>query len=300
MRTACVSPTFTGRTGPGAAVLLVAAALPPASGPAQSATDIHLLALETRDGRIAVTGEPATVTDRAGYDNQPSFTPEGLLLYTSIRDGQADTYRHDPATGRTTRVTATPESEYSPTPIPGSDRFSVVRVEADSTQRLWSFAPDGTRPRRVLEVEPVGYHAWAGDRVALFVLGEPATLRLADPATARVRVMARSIGRSLQSVPGRDAISFTQSTDDGWRLRLLDLGTGAIETVAPLLGPDEYHAWTPDGGLLTAHGTEVFQLDEASWRPVADVARWGLGPVTRLAVSGDGRTLAIVADRPIE
>ncbi len=284
------------------AAVLVAAAWP---GPtiAQSDTDIHLLTLERDGERIVVTGAPRRATDRPGYDNQPHFAPDGLLLYTSIRDGQADTYRYDPATGRTARVTASPESEYSPTPIPGSERFSVVRVEADSAQRLWSFAADGTRPRLLLEdVAPVGYHAWAGDRVALYVLGEPSTLRLADPATGGVRLVAQSVGRSLQTVPGGAAISFTQATPDGWRIRELRVDDGRIRTVAPLLGPDEYHAWAPDGALLTAHGTEVFQLEPetGAWRSVADVSQWGLGPVTRLAVSPDGGTLALVADRPAE
>lgn len=280
----------------------LAVAVLPAVAVAQSDTDIHLLRLDREDGRIAV-GPPTAVTDRAGYDNQPAFTPDGRLLYTSIRGGQADTYRYDPETGRTARVTATAESEYSPTPIPGSSRFSVVRVEADSTQRLWSFAADGTAPRLVLEeVAPVGYHAWSGDRLALFVLGDPPTLRVADLAGGAVRVAARDIGRSLQPVPDRDAVSFTQRTDDGWLLREVRLSDDAIRTLARLLGPDEYHAWTPTGEILTAHGTELFQLDRASgeWRTVADVSRHGLGAITRLAVSADGGALAIVVERSAE
>ncbi len=295
------------RTGttPPATLLLALALLPftPATTTGQSDTDIHLFPMAIRDGRVVVTGEPRAVTDRAGYDNQPYFTPDGRLLYTSIRGDQADTYRHDPATGRSERVTSTPESEYSPTPVPGSDRFSVVRVEADSAQRLWSFATDGTRPRLLLEdVDPVGYHAWSGDRVALYVLGNPATLRIGDPATGGVRVAAQNIGRSLQTVPGRPAISYTQDLGSGWVIRELRLGDGRVRALAPLLGPDEYHAWTPDGALLTAHGTEVFQLNAPTddWRPVVDVSRYGLGTVTRLAVSPDGDLLAVVVDRPVE
>lgn len=283
------------------AALAVLTALVATEAGAQTATDIYLVELSREDGRVVVTGEPRAVTDRAGYDNQPHFTPAGALLYTSIRGGQADTYRYDPATGETERVTATSESEYSPTPIPGSDRFSVVRVEADSAQRLWSFEADGTGPRLVLEeVEPVGYHAWAGGRVGLYVLGEPPTLRLADPSTGGVRVVAQNIGRSLQTVPGGGAISFTQDLGSGWVIRELRVGDGRVRSLGPLLGPDEYHAWTPDGDLLTGHGTEVFELNSGTrdWRPVVDVSRWGLGGVTRLAVSPDGATLAVVVDRP--
>ncbi|MFO7894041.1 MAG: MarC family protein [Longimicrobiales bacterium] len=294
---------LTGRGLAAAAVLVAAGTAWPTAAVAQADTDIHVYSIDRRDGRIMVTGGPRAVTDRAGYDNQPHFTPDGQLLYTSIRGGQADTYRYNPATGQNTRVTATPESEYSPTPIPGSDRFGVVRVEADSAQRLWSFAADGTRPRLVLEdVEPVGYHAWSADRVGVYVLGDPPTLRLADPATEGVRLVAQNIGRSLQSVPERPAMSFTQDLGSGWVIRELRVADGRVRSLAPLLAPDEYHAWTPDGELLTAHGTEVFQLNAATddWRPVVDVSRHGLGTVTRLAVSPDGGTLAVVVDRPVD
>ena len=284
----------------GGILALAAAGLLPTPGAAQTPTDIYLLPLARDEAGRLVAGDPRPVTDRDGYDNQPHFTPDGGLLYTSIRDGQADTYRHDPSTGETVRVTATPESEYSPTPMPGSDRFSVVRVEADSAQRLWSFASDGTEPRLVLEdVEPVGYHAWSGDRVALFVLGDPPTLRVADTAGGGVRTAARGIGRSLQSVPERDAITFTQELEAGWLIRELRPSDGRVRSLAPLLGPDEYHAWTPSGELLTAHGTQVLQLDRATgdWRPVVELDRYGLGAVTRLAVSPDGGLLAVVVDR---
>ena len=280
------------------------AATNPAPGAAQGATDIYLIEIAERDGRVISIGAPTRVTDRDGYDNQPAFTPDGAaLLYTSIRDGQADIFRFDLETRRATAVTATPESEYSPTPMPGEARFSVVRVEADSTQRLWSFASDGSDPRLVLEhVAPVGYHAWLDAyRLALFVLGDPPTLRLADVRRGTARIAAREIGRSIQPVPGRAAVSFTQPIGDGWWIREFDPARRQIRPLAPLQGPDEYHAWTPAGALLTAHGTGVFQWESGgvgAWRRIADMADFGLGPVTRLAVSPDGRRIAVVVDRP--
>src|SRR6266540_2471943 len=147
------------------------------------ATDIYLAGLRVARGRVTVDA-PVNVTARPGYDNQPFFLPDGrAFLYTSIReDSQADTYRYDLERGRSVRLTTTRESEYSPTPLPDGNGFSVVRVEADSTQRLWAFDGDGTRPRPVLDsINPVGYFAW-GDAhtLALFVLGTPPTLQIAD------------------------------------------------------------------------------------------------------------------------
>ena len=112
------------------------------------------------------------------YDNQPHFLPgDRSFLYSSQRAGQSDIYRFDLGTGSSTQLTRTAESEYSATPLPDRQRFSVIRVEPNGKQRLWSFRLDGTNPVLLVEgLEPVGYQAWPSpDQVVTFVLGSPAT-----------------------------------------------------------------------------------------------------------------------------
>src|SRR6185503_9485317 len=226
-----------------AAVTFAAAQGPPG-------TDIYLADLNARGARVTV-GAPVNVTDRAGYDNQPFFTPDGRsFLYTSIRDGQADIWRYDFVEGRSLPVTTTPESEYSATPLPDGSGFSVVRVEADSTQRLWRFDWDGGHPTLMLPgVKPVGYHAWGdGHTLALFVLGQPATLQVADLRAGTATPVARDIGRGVQRIPGdRAAISFVQKSappDSTWMVAELDLGTRAIRPLVRTLPSVDQYAWT--------------------------------------------------------
>jgi len=271
---------------------------------APPATDICLADLRLADGRISV-GAPVNVTARPGYDNQPYFLPDGrAFLYTSIRaDSQADIYRYDLARRTSVRLTATRESEYSPTPLPDGTGFSAVRVEADSTQRLWAFDWDGTHPRLVLDsIKPVGYHAW-GDAhtVALFVLGSPPTLQIADTRTPGTRgeVVGRDIGRSLQQVPGREAIAFVQrdSVAGAW-IKEVDLRTRAVTPLVRAVDGADFFTWTPTGIVLMARGTTLYQWNPrrgAAWEAVADFAAAGLTNVTRLAVSADGDRLAFVA-----
>ncbi len=283
-----------------ATVLLCAAT--PAMGQAPPGTDIFLFAVSgTESARRLST--PRRVTDRSGYDNQPSFTPDhGSVLYTSIRDdGQADTYRYDIATGSVTRVTSTPESEYSPTVMPGGTSFSAVRVERDSTQRLWQFDLDGGNPTLVLErVAPVGYHAWMDrDRVALFVLGTPPTLQMADVRTGRTAVVTTDVGRSLHKVPRRPAVSFLQRGADGPWIVERHLESGAVRVLTRPVGQNEYFAWTPDGSMLMGEGSVVFRWREGGhgWVRIADLGHFGITEISRIAVSGDGRWVAIVAAR---
>ncbi len=166
---------------------------------AQATSDIFISKITGGDDGPRFS-TPVNITHREGYDNQPSFTPDGrAILYTSIRDGQADSWRYDIALETLTRITTTPESEYSPTVMPSGTTFSAVRVEADSTQRLWSFDLDGDNPQILLhDIKPVGYHAWAdASTLALFVLGQPPTLQLADVTSGTARVMASNIGRAF-------------------------------------------------------------------------------------------------------
>jgi hypothetical protein len=270
------------------------------------ATDIYLAELHAA-GRTVSVGTPVNVTNRPGYDNQPAFSPDGrAFLYTSIHeDSQADIYRYDLDRKTSSQVTRTRESEYSPTPLPDGTGFSVVRVEADSTQRLWAFDWDGTRPRLVLDsIKPVGYHAWGDDHtLVLFVLGTPSTLQIADAnaPTKLGAIIARDIGRSLQRVPGRTGVSFVQrdSVAGNW-LEEVDVRSHQITKLvkAPAGGGADFFVWTAGGIVLTASGTTVYQWDSqrgGAWEMVADLAPAGLTNITRLAVSPKGDRLAIVA-----
>ena len=269
---------------------------------AQSGTEIYLAPLEGTGSSLAV-GTPANVTRRPGYDNQPSFAARGRAIWFTARHGdQTDIYQHDLASGSTTRLTRTAESEYSPTLLPDETGFSVIRVERDSTQRLWRFALDGTNPELVLEyIRPVGYHAWAGPQeLVLFVLGDPPTLqRVRAQATD---TLAQNPGRSIHRVPGEAAVSFVhKKSADEWWIRRLHLATGTITDIVRTLPGSEDHAWTPDGVLMMAQGPALYAWSPASgpgWREVRRFSEPGLQHITRLAVSPDGTRLAFVSDEP--
>ena len=263
-------------------------------------TDIVLVSM--RDGQIVLHDDHLiNLTDRDGYDNQPFFTPDGqAVLYTSSRDGQTEIYRVDLATRTPERVTNTPESEYSPTMLPNGDGFSTVRVEADGTQRLWTFDLNGENPALALEaVKPVGYHAWAdAQTVVLFVLGEPSILQQADTQTGQADTLAYGVGRSLHRTPG--AISFVhKEADDNWIIKTLDPATGVVTPVVATLPGREDYAWRPDGGLLMADGAVLYTWTPThdAWTPLYDFAHHGVTTITRIAVSPDGSHVAFVVDR---
>jgi hypothetical protein len=95
-------------------------------------------------------GEVTRAVARPGYDNQPFSRPDGRgFWYTAIDDlGQAGIYCYDLALCDTSPLTTTAsESEYSATPLGSGEGSSAIRVEADSSQRLWRFDVDGSNAR---------------------------------------------------------------------------------------------------------------------------------------------------------
>ena len=269
----------------------------PPAAQAPPGTDIWLARLDA-SGSIS---QPVNITDRAGYDNQPAFTPDGKAILFTRRDGeQTDIWAYD-FTSRSsdvTRITSTPESEYSPTVTPDGNGISVIRVEGDGTQRLWRFTREGQSPALVLaNVKPVGYHAWGPDgQLALFVLGNPNTLQVADSRTGRSRVVVQRIGRAVLRIPGRETISVLHIEGATRTIKELDLRTRRLTPLVRAIeaGEGDY-AWTPDGAILMSDGKSLMRWSKgAEWKPVADLIALGLEGVTRMAVSPDGKWLAMV------
>jgi dipeptidyl aminopeptidase/acylaminoacyl peptidase len=273
-------------------------------------TEVYLTHLE-RDV-MPLTGDAAlNISNNPGYDNEPSFTPDGKsVLFVSNRDGkQTDIYRYDISTKALTQLTHTPESEYSPLVTPDGKTFSVIRVEADGTQRLWRFDLDGSNPRRILEnVKGVGYQAWLDPtHVAVFIVGsngQPNTLQLADTTKDAAEMIDSNPGHGLALRPGPRSsgvpmsstapptLTYVCKTDPAhWVVKEFNLTTHTTTVIQDALQGSEDLAWDPVYGstrLLMAKGPMMYaSFSGAEWRLVGDFTAAGVDRITRLAVNPD-------------
>lgn len=268
-------------------------------------TDIYLAELTTGTDGTLTFGALQNVTARPGYENQPAFLPDGgaFVYAAQMPDGQTDVFRYDLATRKHVLLTQTPESEYSPTPV--EDGFSTVRVERDGSQRLWKFSPDGKNFMPVLAgIGAVGYHAWVdATHVALFLVGdeakgEPHRLVLADTTTGETRLLASNIGRCLLPVPGRRAVAYVhKAAENAWSLRRYDLATGNDEVLVPTPAGSEDFTFLADGRVLMGKGSALYIWNGRIGDGFMAVHDFGAalgGDIGRLAVSPDGRWLALV------
>ena len=272
----------------------------PTPAAAPPASDIFIIDVASHNGKMKL-GPPVKITNWVGYNNQPSFMPDGQsVLYTSIRDRQADIYRYDIARGATTQITNTPESEYSPTLMPDGQSISVIRVEADGTQRLWRFPLAGGTPSLILEkLKPVGYQLWIDDHtLVLFILGKPNTLQIADTRTEKAETIAENPGRTLRRIPHQNKFSFVHKvSDQEWIVKAYDIDSRKVtELIKTFPGVEDY-AWTSAGDLLMAKDAKLFvrKKSDWAWQEIADFSQAGLKTITRIAVSPKGDRIAFVA-----
>jgi hypothetical protein len=268
----------------------------------QGSSDIYLASL-SREGDRLVFAAPVKISERTGYNNQPSFPPDGSGVFYSSADGpQTDIFFYSIGEKTNVRLTSTPDSEYSPLVMPGGNEFSVIQLvlaegPRKGAQPLLAFPLQGGPPRLVYEEgKKIGYHAWIdGDRLAAFVLGEPNTLQLVNLKNGESRTLADSIGRALYKSPwSSEEILFSREGI----IKKVNITTNAVEDVIALKGGD-FFCPTPEGGLLTAAGAEIFLFQpgrDATWVKVGDFSAFGVTSITRLAVDPQSRWLAFVSN----
>ncbi len=248
------------------------------------------------------------ITHSNGYENQPSFSPGGKILYfTSQSDttSGSDIYAYDLQTKQIKQVTFSATSEYSPIITPSGNAISVVMVEKDNSQRIWEFPLSGNSPKRVFQRDSIGYYAWMNERSVLaFILSDgktvPERLSVISKDGTEKKV-ADSIGRGMK-IFGNSAL-FVKKTFFGKYLYSTDYSVIKALTKTPGNSEDfalyKNHVFMADGGLIYAAKLRLNKHQIVGLDPfvtVMDLAPYGIFKITRIAVSANGKKMAVVTD----
>jgi hypothetical protein len=248
---------------------------------------------------------PKNITNHPGYDNQPFFhTDLPIIYYASFNDeGRSDIKYYNYKTGETKLLTNTPEKEYSPTLTLDKQFISCIVQRDDNSQDLCKYTIEGGEALPIINNMIVGYHVWLDNsHLALFILGKdkkPNTLHYLRLPTKADTIIAENIGRSLHRVPGENAFSFVHKiTETKWFIKKYNPRKGVISVISVTPANQEDMCWTPDGKIFFSDGDKIVWMDpkkDKTWKvvPVSSGAELLKG-ITRLAVSADGKKLAVV------
>lgn len=270
------------------------------------AQDLPLTDIWLADINQGTTGNPVKINPTVGYNNQPHFSADGSIIYYtremphSQQGTQTDIAAYDIQSGKTRMVNSNDQSEYSPTPIPGKNALSVIEVEADLKQRLWSVDIDSGEMSLLLPaVEPVGYQAWINDNsVAMFILGETFTLQTAEIGDGGATIVAENIGRSIRKHPFTGDILYVDKNSEPWQIAALNVETGEKSMIMPLFAASEDFTIDGNGTYWTGKGNKLYSRlpEDENWQLVADYSTSGIGNITRLAIDAASLKIALVSD----
>ncbi len=286
-------------------LLLLASLCISAAAFGQAGSEIIVFDLKVKNSKV-VLSNPKNITNRVGYDNQPSFhTDLPYVYFSSFNDeGRADLKRYNLNDGTTINITNTNEREYSPTLTPDKQFLSCIIQRDNGAQDLGKYPVDGGEPATIIDNLIVGYHVWLDNsHLGLFILGsegKPHDFHFMRLPTKEDTVIASNIGRSLHKIPGQRAISFIQNGETDNKIMKFDTERSRVSEIGTTLNKGQDIAWTKDGKIITSDGTKLFFMSTGkkaskNWMPV-DVSAGAdlLKGVTRIAVNANGDKIAIV------
>jgi len=264
-------------------------------------TNIYVFDMKQESDSSFIFTNPKLLTgfNSKGYNNQPAFFSNDEIYITSgDASGETPTniYALDLKNNIKTQVTNSEDKEYSPTPLLAPFYFSCIRQEADgkNTQRLWVFPKDrSSKGEPILPTTGIGYHCWLSDeQVALFVVGEPHKLAIANTADKSIEVLTSNIGRSMNLLSNGNLAYIHKATETNWTIKELDLEDKRSTTIVSTVSESEDFVVLPRNTFLMAQGSKLYKYRmgyDTKWLEVADFARQGIKHITRIAVSKEGR-----------
>jgi len=256
-------------------------------------TNIYKFALARSNDKISIS-KPQLLTNfnKLGYNNQPSFFEDDIVYFTTnyYDTDQTEVAKFDLFDEILTRITYTPESEYSPTPVPEKDNFSCVRVEADGkTQSLSVYPLDGIGyPKRYMNnTRNIGYHAWIDQAtLGLFLVEEPShQLAIADAVSERRKIILDKIGRTLKVSRDNQLYYIHKLSDLEWVIKTYNTKTSKSKIVVNSIPGVEDFELMSDGTLIAGAGSKLYKFDpkkDKAWLPVIDMIDYGISNIKRL------------------
>ncbi len=233
-----------------------------------------------------------TQFNNSGYNNQPTFFEDEVVYFTTdyYDKEQTEIAKFDFYEESLTRITYTPEKEYSPTKLPNAEGFSVVRVEDDDkTQTLSIYPLDGIGyPKRYMNnTSNIGYHAWLeGNYVALFLVEEPNhNLAIADAISERRRIIIDKVGRCLKKNNLGEVLFVHKQHEDQWFIKSYNQSTKkSTQIIETLKGAEDFEILV-DGTILMGEGATLYKYTpgkDNDWKKMSDLEQYGITSIQRI------------------
>lgn len=268
---------------------------------AQVNTEIHLFDIElSGENYKLVNGK--NISNNDGYDSQPYFYNDNLVLFSSSRNGQTDIAKYNVRDQQLTYLNNTQNGgEYSPQKIPNSKNVSAVRLDNNGLQRFYEYNFKTGKDKEIIADLKVAYPFWFDKKtlVSAVIVNDSLHLMISDIKKKTNTTVAKMVGRSIHKIPNTNLVSFiSKENKDYWLLKSLNIKTQEIKNITSL-GQSEDITWLTNGTLLIAMGKSIYKFDpNKDKRPSLffSFSDENINNISRITVNATSSKLAIVAE----
>lgn len=270
---------------------------------AQSNTEVFVMDLDFNESEFKIDNF-LNVSNNQGYDSQPFFIDNKQLLYARTYQNQTDIAKYHLEEKSLEYICKTAiGGEYSPQKIPNTNYYSAVRLDSTGLQRLYKYDSKSNRSEILITNLQVAYYSFYDENTMLssVLSGSNLDLVISNLSKKTNDTLLIKVGRSMHKVPNiKNTMSYTLVNDEG-NMDIFQLDISSLESffVAQLPTEIQDHIWLNESTLLIGSLDKLFLLDlfgNGDWKLVADLSKYQLKNITRLALSPDGTKLAIVAE----
>ena len=270
---------------------------------AQTNTEVYLFDIDTSNGK-AVLKNMRNVSNNEGYDNQPSFLNEDLILFSGTNKGQTDIAQYDITSGKRSWLNRkTPGGEYSPQKLPLSDEVAAVRLDTNGLQRLYYYHPETKKINLALDDLQVAYfHFYTENDLVSAVLGlNELDLVISDIHEKTNDTIVKNVGRSIQGVPYQKYVSYTVINEEkNHDLYIMDMDEDRDSYfVCQLPIGIQDHAWLDEYRIVIGSNNKLYiydTLEDPNWNEWCSLKEYDINNITRISVSPNGDKIALVGE----
>lgn len=268
---------------------------------AQVDTEIHLFDIEI-SGEDYHLKNGKNISNNKGYDSQPYFYNDNLVLFASARNGQTDIAKYNIRNQEISFINNTENGgEYSPQKIPNSKNVSAVRLDNDGLQRFYTYNFKTGKDSELIPNVKVAYPYWYNQNtlVASVIVNDSLHLVISDLKKKTNTTVAKMVGRSIHKIPNTKLVSFISKADkENWILKSLNLENKEIKTICSL-GKSEDVTWLLNGTLLISKGNSIYKFNPKKDKNLSlffNFTDENINNISRIAVNATSTKLAIVAE----
>jgi len=242
------------------------------------------------------------ISNNTGYDNQPSFQTDNLILFAGNNNGQTDIAQYNIEYKSVSWYNILTEGgEYSPQKFPSLNDVAAVRLDPDGLQRLYKYNFNAGKSSILIPDLQIAYFTFYDDnRILASVLSnDKLDLVLIDLQKKTNDTLLKNVGRCIQKIPKSNSMSYTViNQDKNLDLYIWDIISKESFFVCELPQGVQDYIWLNDTQILLGSGNNLYRYDtlgDSEWEKMASLEPFKISSPTRMAISPNGKHLAIVS-----